>query len=209
MGHLENGTQRLQAERINHVWSCDFVFDRAEWGDRLKWLPVIGEFTRECLSLEVERSMTSSDVIRTLDRRVKECGIPDFIRSDNGPEFVARAVKDWIAARGFRTLFIEPGSPWQNNFIESFHATFRDEFRDVESFTSLLEARVISAEHRDRYNHRRPHSPLGDRTAAEFAAACLNPPTLGLAKCGPIPDPEAGKSDQPEPEESTHHEKLS
>jgi transposase InsO family protein len=235
MGNAENGTQRLQAERINHVWSYDFVFDRTEWGGRLKWLPVIDEFTRECLSLDVARSMTSSDVIETLDRLVEEYGIPDFIRSDNGPEFVARAVKDWIAARGFRTLFIEPGSPWQNCFIESFNARFRDGFLNVESFTSLLEAKVLSAEHRDRYNHRRPHSSLGDLTPAEFAAACLNPPgcfqapfasdelrthsrrpepgnnppTPGLAKRAPIPDPEAGKPQQSEPEESTHNEKLS
>ncbi len=157
------------------------MFDRTESGGRLKWLPVIDEFTRECLSLEVERSMTSSDVIGTLDRLVEECGNPDFTRSDHGPEFVARAVRDWIAARGFKTLFIEPGSPWKNCFIESFHARFRDEFRNLESFTSLLEARVLSAEHRDRYNHRRPRSSLGDLTPAGFAAACLNPPSCSLA----------------------------
>jgi putative transposase len=161
------------------------VFDRTEWGGRLQWLSVIGGLTRECLSLEVERSMTSSDVIGTPDRLVEEYGIPDFIRPDHGPEFVASAVKDSIAAGGFRTLFIEPGSPWQNCFIESFHARFRDEFRNVESFTGLLEARGLSAEPRDRYHHRRPHSPLGDPTPAEFAAACLNPP----GGCQAHPDP--------------------
>jgi transposase InsO family protein len=100
LGNTENGTQRLRAERINHVWSYDFVFDRTESGGRLKWLPVLDEFTRECLSLEVGRSMTSGDVIDTLDELVVRRGVPEFIRSDNGPEFVANAVKDWIAEKG-------------------------------------------------------------------------------------------------------------
>jgi transposase InsO family protein len=170
------GTQRLQAKRINHVWSYDFVLDRTESGGRLKWLPVLDEFTWQCLSLEVEHSTTSADVIETLDRLVEVYGLPDFIRSDNGPEFVARAVNDWIAEKGFRTLFIEPGSPWQNCYIESFNARFRDEFLNVESFATLLEAKVLSAEHRDKYNHRRPHSSLHGLAPAEFAAACLIPP---------------------------------
>lgn len=142
MGNSENGTQRLQAERINHVWSYDFVFDQTESGGRLKWLPVLDEFTRECLALEVERSMTSGDVIEILDELVARRGVPEFIRSDNGLEFVANAVKDWIAEKGFITLFIKPGSPCQNCYSESFNARFRDEFLNVESFVSLLEAKV-------------------------------------------------------------------
>lgn len=175
LGNSENSTQRLAPERINHVWSYDFVFDQTESGGRLKWLPVLDEFTRECLSLEVERSMTSSDVIETLDRLVAQRGAPEFIRSDNGPEFIATAVRNWIAQKGFKTLFIEPGAPWQNCYSESFNARFRDEFLNVESFTSLLEAKVLGSEHRDKYNHHRPHSSLGDLTPAEFAAVCLNP----------------------------------
>ena len=186
MGNSENGTQRLQAERINHVWSYDFVFDQTESGGRLKWLPVLDAFTRECLSLEVERSMTSGDVIEILDELVARRGVPEFIRSDNGPEFVDNAVKDWIAGKGFKTLFIEPGSPWQNCYSESFNARFRDEFLKVESFASLLEAKVLGGEHRDKYNHRRPHSSLGDLTPIEFAAACLNPCSSVLEKSRPI-----------------------
>lgn len=181
LGNSENGTQRLAAECINHVWSYDFVFDQTESGGRLKWLPVLDEFTRECLSLEVERSMTSSDVIETLERLVGQRGAPEFIRSDNGPEFVANAVKEWIAQKGFKTLFIEPGSPWQNCYSESFNARFRDEFLNVESFASLLEAKVLGEEHRDKYNLRRPHSSLGDLTPAEFAATCLTPPGCSQA----------------------------
>ena len=180
-GQFENGTQRLQAERINQVWSYDFVFDQTESGGRLKWLPVLDEFSRECLSLEVERSMTSGGVIGILDELVAQRGAPEFIRSDNGPEFVANAVKDWIAEKGFKTLFIKPGSPWQNCYSESFNARFRDEFLNVEAFSSLLEAKVLGEEHRDKYNHRRPHSSLGDLTPVEFAAACLKPPSCSKA----------------------------
>ena len=181
LGNSENGTQRLAAARINHVWSYDFVFDQTESGGRLKWLPVLDEFTRECLSLEVERSMTSGDVIETLERLVARRGTPEFIRADNGPEFVANAVKDWISQKGIKTLFIEPGSPWQNCYSESFNARLRDEFLNVESFASLLEAKVLGEEHRDKYNNRRPHSSLGDLTPAEFAAACLTPPGCSQA----------------------------
>jgi transposase InsO family protein len=181
LGNSENGIRRLAAERINHVWSYDFVFDRTESGGRLKWLPVLDEFTRECLSLEVERSITGGEVIKTLERLVERHGIPEFIRSDNGPEFVANAVKKWIGQKGFKTLFIEPGSPWQNAYSESFNARFRDEFLNVESFASLLEAKVLGEEHREKYNHRRPHSSLGGLTPAEFAAACLTPPGCSQA----------------------------
>lgn len=181
LGISEDGTQRLKAERINHVWSYDFVFDQTEAGGRLKWLPVLDEFTRECLSLEVKRSMKSGDVIEILDQLVAQRGAPEFIRSDNGPEFVANAVKDWIAEKGFKTLFIKPGSPWQNCYSESFNARFRDEFLNVESFSSLLEAKVLGGEHRDKYNRRRPHSSLGDLTPIEFAEACMNTPGCSQA----------------------------
>ncbi len=175
LGTSENGAQRLKAERINHVWSYDFVFDQTESGGRLKWLPVLDEFTRECLSLEVARSMTAADVIEVLEKIVAERGAPDFIRSDNGPEFVANAVKEWIAEKGFKTLYIEPGSPWQNPYSESFNSRFRDEFLNVELFASQLEAKVLGREYRDKHNHRRPHSSLEGLTPAEFAAACFKP----------------------------------
>lgn len=170
LGNSEGSTQRRRAERIDHVWSYDFVFDQTEDGRRLKWLPICDEYSRELVALEVERRMGSKDVIRILDAAVIARGsAPEYIRSDNGPEFIARAVQDWIAERGFKTLYIEPGSPWQNAYSESFNSRFRDEFLNRESFASVLEAKVLGKEHRNRHNHRRPHSSLGYQTPAEFA----------------------------------------
>jgi len=175
LGRSANGAQRRRAEHINHVWSYDFVHDRTERGTRLKWLPVLDEYTRECLSLEVESSITAADVVATLDRLVQERGAPQFIRSDNGPEFIAKAVQSWIETNGVKTLYIEPGSPWENPYSESFNSRLRDEFLNIEAFGSKLEAKVLGKEHRDKYNHHRPHSSLGDLTPIEFAARCLAP----------------------------------
>ncbi len=139
VGSSENSAQRLRATRVNEVWSYDFVFDQTEDGRRLKWLPICDEFSRESVALEVERRMDSREVIRILDAAVAERGCaPEFIRSDNGPEFIAEAVRDWIAERGFKTLYIAPGSPWENPYSESFNSRFRDEFLNRESFGSLL-----------------------------------------------------------------------
>ena len=174
MGGSENGAQRRRATRINEVWSYDFVFDQTEDGKCLKWLPICDEFSRESVALEVERRMDSGDVIRILDAAVLERGTaPEFIRSDNGPEFIARAVQDWIGQRGFKTLYIAPGSPWENPYSESFNSRFRDEFLNRESFGSLLEAKVLGKEHRTDYNHRRLHSSLDYQTPAEFAQRCF------------------------------------
>jgi transposase InsO family protein len=174
-GTSENSTQRLSATHLNHVWSYDFIFDQTDDGSRLKWLPIADEYSRELLSLEVARSMTAEDVVRDLDRLVSQRGVPEFIRSDNGPEFVARAVQTWIEERRFKTCFIKPGSPWQNAYIESFNSRFRDEFLNLEIFTSLLEAKMLGEEQRYKYNHQRPHSSLGDLTPAEFASRCPSP----------------------------------
>lgn len=180
-GDSANSSQKLRAERLNHVWSYDFVFDQTDDGGRLKWLPIVDEHSREAIGLEVARSLTAQDVIRALECLVESRGVPEFIRSDNGPEFVARAVKDWIAERGFSTCFIEPGSPWQNAYIESFNSRFRDEFLNLEVFGSLLEAKVLAEAHRYKYNHQRPHSSLGDLTPAEFASRCPQLPHLTLS----------------------------
>ena len=174
LGSSENGTQRLSAERVNHVWSYDFVMDQTEDGRRLKWLPICDEFSRECVALEVERRMEARDVIRILDAAVAERGsAPEFIRSDNGPEFVVLAVQDWIARQGFKTLSIKPGSPWQNAYSESLNSRFRDEFLNRELFSGLMEAKVLGKEHRHRHNHQRPHSSLDYQTPAEFAQRSL------------------------------------
>jgi len=174
MGNSENSAQRRRATRVNEVWSYDFIFDQTEDGRRLKWLPICDEFSRESVALEVERRMDSSDVIRILDAAIAERGTaPEFIRSDNGPELIAQAVQDWIRERGFKTLYIAPGSPWENPYSESFNSRFRDEFLNRESFGSLLEAKVLGKEHRHDYNHRRLHSSLDYQTPVEFGQRCL------------------------------------
>lgn len=196
-GGTEEGSQMLRANAPNQVWSYDFVFDETEDGRRLKWLPISDEFTRENVALEVERTMTAQDVVRILDQAVEERGcVPAYIRSDNGPEFIARAVVEWVARRGFKTLFIEPGSPWQNAFSESFNSRFRDEFLNRESFGSLLEAKVLGAEFRNDYNHSRPHSSLGYQTPAEYSASCpqaasatLQPPAGSIYPKKPTNNP--------------------
>ena len=184
LGSSDNSSQRRQAERPNQVWSYDFIHDQTEDGRPLKWLPVLDEFTRENLALDVDRRMTGADVITVLDRLVEEHDPPEFIRSDNGPEFASQAVKDWIARRGFNTIFIEPGSPWQNAYIESYNSRLRDEFLNVESFSSLTEARVLGEERRSYYNQLRPHSSLGGQSPAKFASD-------GSAPVGapPLPSP--------------------
>lgn len=174
LGSSEGGTQRLRAERVNHVWSYDFIFDATEDGRRLKWLPICDEFSRELVALEVERRMEARDVVRILDAAVLARGcVPEFIRSDNGPEFVALAVQDWIARRGFKTLYIKPGAPWQNAYSESFNSRFRDEFLNREAFASVLEAKVLGKQHRHWHNQERPHSSLDDQTPVEFAQRSL------------------------------------
>lgn len=183
-GDSGNSTQKNRAQALNGVWSYDFVHDQTTDGRRLKWLPILDEHSRELLSLEVARSMTAKDVIDQLDKLVAQRGIPEFIRSDNGPEFVAKAIREWIEKKGFKTCFIKPGSPWQNAYSESFNSRFRDEFLNMELFASLTEAKVLGEEHRYKYNHQRPHSSLDDLTPAEFASRCASPlrPTASVPK---------------------------
>jgi transposase InsO family protein len=169
LGSSENGTQRRRATRVNEVWSYDLIFDQTADGRRLKWLPICDEFSRENLALEVERRMTARDVIRVLDAAAEQRGcVPDYIRSDNGPEFIADAVREWIARRGFKTLYIAPGAPWENAYSESFNSRFRDELLDRELFAGLSEARVLIEGYRLEYNHHRPHSGLGYLTPSEY-----------------------------------------
>jgi len=172
-GASENGCKRRKrAEYKDHVWSYDFVMDQTENGRRLKMMPVVDEYTRECLSLEVERSITAEGVVATLARLFRDRGEPSFIRSDNGPEFIAGAVKHWLEISGVKTLYIEPGSPWENAYAETFISRLGDELLKREVFGSLPEAKVLVEEYRNHYNGERPHSALGYRTPAEFAALC-------------------------------------
>lgn len=168
-GMSENGCARKRAERPDHVWSYDFAMDHTEDGRRLKVMPIVDEYTRECLALEIERSITASDVVGTLERLFTERGEPEYLRSDNGPEFIAEALKRHLAASGVGALYIEPGSPWENAYSETFVGRLRDELLDREVFANLKEAQVLGGDYREHYNHHRPHGALGYLTPAEFA----------------------------------------
>ena len=172
LGCSANGCVRHRAEHIDHVWCYDFVSDQTTDGRTLKFLTLEDEYTREALAIEVERSITSTDLIETLRYLFEVRGAPQHIRSDNGPEFIAQALRRWLAESGVGTLYIAPGAPWENGFNESFNSRFRDELLNGELFTSLQEAKVVTEDYRLEYNHRRPHSSLGYQTPAEFAAAC-------------------------------------
>jgi transposase InsO family protein len=157
---------RLRAEHRNHVWSYDFVEDRTHDGRKYRMLNVIDEFTHECLAIRIERSLKSADVIDVLSDLFILRGVPGHVRSDNGPEFVAKAVQKWIGAVGAKTAYIMPGSPWENGFIESFNARLRDELLDGEIFYSLAEAKIIIESWRRHYNTVRPHGSLGYKPPA-------------------------------------------
>ena len=157
---------RLRPEYRNHVWSYDFVHCRTDDGKAFRTLNLIDEFSRECLAIKVDRKLNSMNVISTLTDQFILRGFPTFTRSDNGPEFVAQAVRDWIAAVGAKTAYIEPGSPWENGYCESFNGRFRDELLNAESFYTLREAQIIIEQWRCHYNTKRPHSALGYRPPA-------------------------------------------
>ena len=172
LGHSANSCARRRAEHKDHVWAWDFIHDRTREGRPLKWLSIVDEYTRECLALEVERGITADRVIDVLVELFAMRGVPKHIRSDNGPEFIANAVGRWLTYASVETLYIEPGSPWENGYAESFHSRLRDELLGREEFASLAEARALGTAWHLEYNHRRPHSSLGYRTPAEFAAGC-------------------------------------
>lgn len=157
---------RLRPEHPNHVWSYDFVEDRTYDGRKYRMLNIIDEFTRECLAIRVNRKLNSTDVIDILSDLFIMRGVPGHVRSDNGPEFVAKAVQDWTRAVGAKTAYIEPGSPWENGYCESFNSKLRDELLDGEIFYTLEEARVIIENWRRHYNEVRPHSSLGYKPPA-------------------------------------------
>ena len=163
---------RLRPERPNHVWSYDFVEDRTHDGRKFRMLNVIDEFTRECLAIRVDRKLKSTDVIDVLSDLFILHGAPGHVRSDNGPEFIAKAVREWISAVGAKTAFIEPGSPWENGYCESFNSKLRDELLNGELFYSLAEARIVIESWRQHYNTLRPHSSLG------YKPPCASRPAL-------------------------------
>lgn len=157
---------RLRAEHESHVWSYDFVHHRTDYGRAYRTLNVLDEYSRECLAIRVKRKLNSTDVVDVLTDLFILRGVPAHIRSDNGPECVAEAVRKWIAAVGAQTAYIEPGSPWENGYVESFNARLRDELLNGEIFYSLREAQFIIETWRHHYNTKRPHSALGYRPPA-------------------------------------------
>ena len=173
LGDVTGGITRRQAEHKDHVWSVDFIFDRTTNGRALKILSVIDEYTRECLALEVGRKLTSGQLIEVLTELFGIRGVPGFLRSDNGPEFVARRLRSFLEKLEIGTSYIEPGSPWQNGYVESFHSRFRDECLALEEFETVGEAIEVIGRWRQSYNHRRPHGSLGGLTPAEFSSRCV------------------------------------
>ena len=168
---------RLRPEYVNPVWSYDFVSAWTHEGRSLRMLTLIDEFTRECLAIKVSRRLGSQEVIETLVDLMLLRGVPEPIRSDNGPEFSAKALREWLATVGARTLYIEPGSPWENGYNESFNGKLRDARLNQEIFYSLKEAQVVIEAWRQEYNRVRPHSSLGYRPPAP-ATYRPNPLTL-------------------------------
>jgi transposase InsO family protein len=173
---------RLRALHRDHVWSYDFVSARAHDGVPMRMLTIVDEFTRECLAIDVARRLSSDDVLERLSWLMATRGVPGHIRSDNGPEFTARVVRDWLANAGVSTLFIEPGSPWENGYVESFNGKLQDELLKREIFYTLAEAKVLIERWRKHYNQVRPHSSLGYRPPAPeaIAFAAAGPPSAAL-----------------------------
>jgi len=188
LGTSENGCFRRKAEQKNDVWCWDFVFDHTTHGSQLKWLSIVDEYTRECLCLKVDRSITSEDVIDTLAELFAMRGVPRHIRSDNGPEFIAQAIRRWFDQLGIEALYIEPGSPWQNGYAESFHSRLRDEFLALEEFESLAAARRLTLAWKTEYNEHRPHSSLGYQTPSAYSAEVTS---AQARQTGTAPSPSA------------------
>src|ERR1039458_10349146 len=174
LGESTVPAERLRAERPNHVWAFDFQFDQTADGRGLKLLNVVDEFTRESLAMLVARNIDADTAVGVLEALAAERGAPELLRCDNGPEMTGHALRDWCELSKAGTAFIEPGSPWQNPFVESFHSRVRDELLDVEEFSCLAEARVVISDWQEDYNWRRPHSSLGMKAPAAFAAEWAN-----------------------------------
>jgi putative transposase len=171
---------RRRPEYQGHVWSYDFVADRTDDGRPIRMLTVIDEYTRECLAIEVQRKLNSQDVLDVLRDLFVDRGAPEYLRSDNGPEFTSNAVREWLGNVAVTTLFIEPGSPWENGYNESFNGKLRDELLNREIFTTLKEAQVLVSQWREEYNRIRPHSSLGYRPPAPEAVE-IRPRPRGLS----------------------------
>jgi len=171
-GTSDNSCDKKKPQYYNHIWSYDFMTERMENGRRARLLTVVDEYTRECLAIDVARSFRGQDVVELLRYLFAVRGCPAYIRSDNGPEFVSKVVKKWLENLGVETLYIAPGSPWENGYIESFDGRLRDELLNRELFLSINELRYVVDRWRMDYNHYRPHSSLDYMAPAAFAMTC-------------------------------------
>ena len=171
-GTAANSCTQQPARFKNDVWTCDFIHDRTCDGHSLKWLTLVDEYTRECLVLHAAASISGADVRRIVARVIGRRGVPTKIRSDNGSEFICEVLSGWLSRTGSESIPVEPGSPWQNGFIESFHGKLRDEFLERVEFESVPDAVEKAKWHRREYNTIRPHSSLGYKTPKEFSAEC-------------------------------------
>ena len=185
---LSDGScMRLRPTHRDHVWSYDFIFDRTRDGRAVKILTVIDEFTRESLALRADRSLTSEEVLEVLDDLFIRRGVPEHIRSDNGPELTAEVVRRWLKTLEVKPLYIEPGSPWENGYVESFHGKLRDELLNGEIFDTLWEAQVLLEQWRREYNAIRPHSSLGYRPPApEVWSRSVMKARIGALRTAPV-----------------------
>ena len=202
-GGSHNSCVRYKPLRRNHVWSYDFVSERTEDGRQVKLLIVIDEFTRECLGIEPARSFKARDVIGLLQYLFAVRGAPVHIRSDNGPEFVAKEVQRWLGRAQVRTLYIKKASPWENGYVESFNGKLRDELLNGELFLSLAEARYVLDEWRLDYNHRRHHSSLNWQTPAAYAAGLHDDKADGVFPSAVLADPPVGATPLPTAQPAT------
>jgi len=202
IGCSANSIVKLRSACKDHVWCWDFIHDRDERGRPLKWLSIADEFTRECLTLDVGRSITSDDVIEALRALFLIRGVPKFMRSDNGPEFIAQAIRSYLARAQVGTLYVAPGSPWENGYAESLHGKLRDELLNAELFADVKHAQAHADRWRSDYNHRRPHSSLQYMTPAAFAAQCMQ--HSGHLRGASHADPPVGAAPLPPAQRAVH-----
>jgi len=172
LGHSGNSCVRRRAEHKDHVWTWDFIHDRTTSGQPLKWIAITDEYTRECLALEVDRGITADRMVDILTKLFLTRGVPTHIRSDNGPEFIAQAIRRHAELAGLEMLYVAPASPWENGYAESFFSRLRDELLNCEEFANMAEAKWFAQRRKEEHNTERPHSSLGYRTPSEFATRC-------------------------------------
>lgn len=195
LGQSGNSCVRKKARHKDHVWTWDFIHDRTADGRTLKWFAITDEYTRECLALEVGRSIKADRVLDILTNQFITRGVPKHIRSDNGPEFIAKEIRRFIEHTGLEMLYVEPGSPWENGYAESFFSRLRDELLNVEEFMNLAEAAWFARRRKEEHNEERPHSSLGYQTPAEFATQCAA--SVPVATLPPLQQHTAKKETSP------------